>query len=84
MTRDIVMASISVLAGGFFAVHCPQAALREYRAGIARGRVQDFRRETSPISFWLTICATAFAGVLGLGFLLYGLARIAVEWGIIG
>jgi hypothetical protein len=78
----VAIAILSLTVGAFLAVYCPRVALREFRAGVAKGRVNDFRRDAAPISFWLSIAATLFAGVLGVLFLIVGLAMIGREIGL--
>ena len=49
--------------------------VRGLTVGVVHGRVNDFHRETSPISFWLSIAATGLAAVLGIALLVVGLGR---------
>ena len=84
MTYDWIIGSLSVLVGGWLAIHCPRAALSEFRAGVARGRVNSFVRDRNPAAFWLAIAATAFAGVIGFCFLLYGIALLGMGAGLMG
>jgi len=61
-------------------IHCPLSAWKEYRNGVAKGldlashTPRDFAREVHPIRFWLTIIVTFLAGLMGLCFLLVGIA----------
>jgi hypothetical protein len=63
-------------------IHCPRAALREYRNGVAKGlnpashTPRDFARKVDPVGFWLSIAATFLAGLMGLFFFLFGIASI--------
>jgi hypothetical protein len=77
VTTQLAFAIFEVLLGGVFAVHCPLAARREWREGVARGRYGDYLRGEDPFRFWITIAGTAAAGLLGLLFLFIGAATIA-------
>jgi hypothetical protein len=81
---DLIFPMLAAIIGAVFAVHCPRAALRELRSGVTKGRVNQFRRDTAPISFWLSIVATFFAGVLGVLFVILGLAMIGSHLELIG
>jgi hypothetical protein len=68
--------------GAWLMVHCPRAAIREFRSGIAKGLnpashlPRDFLRASEPIGFWLTIAGTSLASLMGLFFFVYGIATI--------
>ena len=49
--------------------------VRGLRAGVVHGRVNEFRRRTSPVSFWVTIGATGLAAALGIALLVVGSTR---------
>lgn len=76
MTKDVLTAVFIVAFGCLLVVHCPRAALREYRSGVARGRSGDYPRQTMPIHFWATIIATAAAGLFGVSFVLFGIGML--------
>ena len=84
--RDAAFDVFMIVFGAIFAIHCPRAALREFRSGVAKGlnpvtQVQkDFVRAAQPVSFWLTIVGTFLAGIMGLMFFVFGIAAlVAVE-----
>ena len=66
--------------GAWLMIHCPRAALTEYRNGIAKGldprshNPKDFVRVIQPLGFWLTIVGTFLAGLMGLCFFLISIA----------
>jgi hypothetical protein len=62
-------------AGALLAAASIWSLVRGLRAGAVHGRVNDFRRETSPVSFWLTIAATGLAAALGIALLVVGSGR---------
>jgi len=66
---------LGILGFGFWAAwHCPRSGLREFRAGVGRGILGDYRRDVEPLRFWATIILTFAAGLVGLLFMLFGLA----------
>ena len=82
MSNDSIFWAFGAAFGGWLMIHCPRAALREYRDGIAKGfnpvshAQLDFTRKANPAGFWLTIAATFLAGLMGLFFFLFGIAPI--------
>jgi hypothetical protein len=62
--------------GGWLMIHCPRAALKEYRNGVAKGTRRTFARQVHPAGFWLTIGATSLAGLTGLIFFLFGIVAV--------
>ena len=64
------------LMGGFFAVHCYRAGLKELRTGIAKGRFRDYPRGHP--GFWPVIFMTFAASVMGMVFFAYGLAELVL------
>lgn len=80
MSNQSIVWAIMAAFGAWLMIHCPRAALREYRDGIAKGldprshTAWDFVRVVNPVGFWLTIVATFLAGLMGLCFFLFGIA----------
>lgn len=80
MSNQSIVYAIMAAFGAWLMIHCPRAALREYRNGIAKGldrrshNPQDFVRVTQPVGFWLTIVGTFLAGLMGLCFFLISIA----------
>jgi hypothetical protein len=73
-----------LVVGGFFAVHCSRATLKEYRSGRAlAGKYGDYDRETSPVGFWVVIGMNAVAALLGVGFFVAGVAGLLGYAGLI-
>lgn len=70
-----MLAIIEIGAGAFLAAASIWSLARGLRAGVVHGRVNDFRKETSPKSFWLTIAMTGLAGALGIALLIVGLGK---------
>lgn len=68
------IAMIEIAAGALLTAASIWSLVRGLQAGVVRGRVNDFRRSTSPISFWLTIVATGLAAALGIALLVVGSA----------
>ena len=62
-------------AGALLAAASVWTLVRGLRTGVVRGRVNDFRRATFPVGFWLTIAATGLAGALGIALLAIGSDR---------
>jgi hypothetical protein len=79
VTGGSLVAVFAIAFGGFLAVYCSRAALAEFRSGVARGRVNSFRRERHPIAFWMTIGATLLAGIIGLAFVVFGVAALGTN-----
>ena len=63
---------IETVAGALLAALSIWSLVRGLRAGVVHGRVNDFYRTTSPVSFWLTIAATGLAAALGIALLVVG------------
>jgi len=82
VSYDRIIGLAAVAFGGFLAVYCPWSALAELRSGVTKGRVNNFHRDRSPVPFWLTIGATAFAGIVGVGFFLFGLLTLGLGAGL--
>ena len=84
MSNEQIFWLFGTAFGLWLAVHCPQAAVREFRAGSARGldagasRERSYDRERQPFGFWLTVILTFLAGLMGVIFVAMG---IAVMWG---
>jgi hypothetical protein len=84
VSKDQIFWIFGAAFGAWLMVHCPRAALREYRNGIAKGLnpatyvQRDFAREVQPIAFWLTIVATVLAGLMGMFFFVFGIASIVM------
>ena len=57
-------------------IHCPRAALKELKSGVAIGRNGQYMRHEKPMEFWMTIVATGLAGVLGLFFFVFGVSAL--------
>jgi hypothetical protein len=82
MSSESIFWTCGAAFGAWLMIHCPRSALREYRSGIAKGLNptshirQDFVRRRNPVGFWLTIVFTFLAGLMGLGFFLFGIAFI--------
>ena len=80
MISHLVFGILMSAFGLWMAIHCPRAAIREYRASIAHGLDTDakheryYDRETEPLGFWFTILGTALAGVFGLIFFVVGVS----------
>lgn len=77
VSNSILWALIGAFAG-WLMIHCPRAALREYRNGVARGTRRNFARQVHPTGFWLTIGATFLAGLMGLIFFLLAIAAVTI------
>ena len=75
MNWDSLFAVMEIGAGALLAASSIWSLVRGLRAGVVHGRVNDFRRETSPLSFWLTIAATGVAAALGIVLLVVGLGK---------
>jgi hypothetical protein len=72
--RDLLL-SLGITAFGLWLLwHCPRAAIRELRTGLAEGVFADYPRDGDPARFWMTISLTFSAGALGLILALFGLA----------
>jgi len=84
VSKEQLFGLLMATFGVWLAVHCPRAAIREFRSGLAKGlnpsthMQRDFAREAEPIGFWLTIVGTFLAGVMGLFFFVFGVATIFV------
>jgi hypothetical protein len=76
VSRDALTALLILAFGGVLTVHCPRAALREVRDGVARGRKGDYPRGTMPVHFWTTIVVTAAAGLLGIIFMTFAILTL--------
>ena len=82
MSSESIFWMFGAAFGGWLMIHCPRAALKEYRDGAAKGLNPvshgplDFTRKAQPLGFWLTIAATFIAGLMGLLFFLFGIAQI--------
>lgn len=76
MNWGSIFAIMEIGAGSLLAAASFWSMVRGLRVGVVHGRVNDFRRETSPISFWLTIAATGFAAVLGIALLAIGMGKL--------
>ena len=82
MSRDQIFWVFGAAFGAWLMIHCPRAAVREYRRGVAEGlnpatrTQQDFPRDADPVGFWVTIVGTFLAGVMGLFFFLFGIVAI--------
>ncbi|GGB41575.1 hypothetical protein GCM10011380_33820 [Sphingomonas metalli] len=76
MSRETVTALLIVAFGLALVAHCPRAALREMRSGVAKGRRGDYARATMPYRFWSVIFGTVAAGVLGAVFMLLGVRAL--------
>jgi hypothetical protein len=76
VTRDGITALLILAFGGVLTFHCPRAALREVREGVARGRKGDYPRATMPVHFWTTIVMTAAAGLLGIIFMTFAIGTL--------
>ncbi len=83
MSYDWIIGLAAVAFGGFLAVYCPWSVLVEFGSGVTKGRVNKFRRDRNPVAFWLTIGATAFAGVMGVAFFIFGLLSLGLGAGYI-
>jgi hypothetical protein len=59
--------------GLLLAIHCPRAAVREFRNGIAEGGHGTYSRISNPIAFWVVIATTFAAGIMGVFFVLFGI-----------
>jgi len=69
VSRDVIIAALMGLFGLVLAIHCPRAAWREFRTGVAEGRYGvKIRRQEMPVQFWVTVSGTLVAGVMGLIF----------------
>lgn len=77
MSNDRVFWLFGVAFGALLAIHCPRAAFREFKSGKAEGRRGTYHRASQPVEFWLTIAGTALAGLMGLFFVVFGIAAIA-------
>jgi len=84
MSKDQLIGIFMAAFGGWLMIHCPRAAVREFRSGVAKGLnpatqlQRNFVRQAHPIGFWLTIISTFLAGVMGLFFVLVGI--LAIFW----
>ena len=76
--NQVILALFEIGLGGWLAMHCPRAAWREYRHGIASGRGGEYARDGQPVRFWGTVFGTAFAGAFGFVFLLIGITSLAL------
>ena len=82
MSKDLLIGLFMVAFGACLMVHCPRAAIREYRGGVAKGlnpathARRDFTRYAEPVGFWVTIAGTFLAGVMGLFFFVFGIIAI--------
>jgi hypothetical protein len=76
MNRDFGIALAVIAFGTALAVHCPRAALREFRAGIARDIRIDHHRIDRPVRFWASIVATFAAGAMGIFFVIFGVVMM--------
>jgi hypothetical protein len=76
MTTDTVIWLSMAALGAVFMFHCPRAAIRELRSGVARGRYGPYPRESAPVGFWITILATFLAGLMGLSFFTFALVGL--------
>ena len=72
VSGDLDLVIFLIGFGLVLAIHCPRAAYREYRSGIAEGFDRHPRTE-SPGLFWVTIGFTFMAGVMGLAFIVFGI-----------
>jgi hypothetical protein len=83
VTYGWIVGVMALAFGGFLAVHCPRSAIAEFRSGVAKGRHNNFSRDHRPVAFWLTILATALAGVMGFCFAVFGLVVLGTAVGLI-
>jgi hypothetical protein len=83
VSYDWIIGLAAVAFGGFLAVYCPWSVLGDFRSGVSKGRVNNFRRDRNPVAFWLTIGATAFAGIVGVAFFVFGLLSLGIGAGYI-
>ena len=75
MNTDSLIAIMEIAVGALLAAASIWSVVRGLRTGAIHGRVNDFRRETSPIRVWLTIAATGLAAALGIALLVVGSGR---------
>jgi hypothetical protein len=79
---DLGYIALFLCVGGFFAVHCSLATVREWKAGRALGgQWGDYDREASPAGFWLIMTGNALAAVMGAALLLIGLVYLSAYLG---
>lgn len=76
MNANFLIAMIEMAAGALLAAASIWSMVQGLRAGTVHGRVNDFRRETAPVSFWLTIAATGLAATLGIALLIVGSGKL--------
>jgi hypothetical protein len=77
MSSHTVFWIFGIAFGVWLAVHCPRAAIRELKSGIAVGRYGEYPRGNRPCYFWTTVVVTFLAGVMGVFFVAFGVAAIA-------
>jgi len=75
VSRDQIFWVFGAAFGAWLMIHCPRAAVREYKRGVAEG-LNPFPRDVDPVGFWVTIVGTFLAGVMGLFFFLFGIVAI--------
>ena len=77
MRSDFAYILLFLAGGAFLAVHCARAAFREYRAVVGLGRFGKYRRSDQPFRFWMTIAGNGLAALMGILFLVIGIAALA-------
>ena len=79
---DLAYIVLFLLSGGFFAVHCSRATVREWRAGQALGgKYGDYEREKEPVGFWMIMAGNALAALFGNFLLLFGIVGLLAYFG---
>ena len=66
------MAAFELATGAALTIASIWSMARGLKTGVVHGRVNDFRRATSPVSCWLTIGATGLAAALGIALFAMG------------
>ena len=77
MSGNGLITILAMAGGAALFVAAARELARSLKSGAVRGRVNAYRRETSPRIFWLSIAATALAGLIGLIFAISGIAVLA-------
>jgi hypothetical protein len=71
--EDASQAAVLIIFGGWLAVHCSRAALRECRSGMAQGMGRPVSRKSRPVHFWTIILVDWLAAALGVATFASGL-----------